>query len=265
MFKSKKVAVLISTAALFIVLAQTAYAGNYTVASGDSLYTIGKLFNTTASTIKLDNHLMSSAIYPGQVLSVHSGTYTVQKGDSLYLIAKKYGVTLSSLRKANNLWSNSIYPGQKLNLPGQGSAGSQTSPGSTSSTAGTPGGALAYTQSDLDLLARLITAEAGSQPYQAQVAVGAVVVNRVKDTRFPNTLSGVIYQKSNGFYQFTPVENGWIDKPATQDAKNAAYEALHGVDPTHGALYYFDDSTTNKWLWSKPIAIRIDRMVFTYY
>jgi len=110
----------------------------------------------------------------------------------------------------------------------------------------------------------LITAEAESEPYNAKVGVGGVVLNRVKDSRFPNSINGVIYEKSYGYYQFTPVENGWIHKPASEDAKRAAYDALHGSDPSNGAVYYFDDSATNKWLWSKPLAARIGRMVYVY-
>jgi len=135
---------------------------------------------------------------------------------------------------------------------------------SASVTAKANSGTIPYTQSDLDLLARLITAEADNQPYVAKVAVGAVVVNRVKDSRFPNTISGVIYDKSYGYYQFTPVMNGMINKPASQEALRAAYDALNGVDPTNGALYFFDNTATNKWLWSKPIALRSGIMVFAY-
>jgi spore germination cell wall hydrolase CwlJ-like protein len=111
----------------------------------------------------------------------------------------------------------------------------------------------------------LITAEADGESYVAKVAVGAVVVNRVQDSRFPNSISAVIYQKDGGYYQFSPVENGWINKPASSDSKRAALEALQGSDPTNGALYYFDDSTTNKWIWSKPIAFRTGNMVYSYY
>lgn len=161
-------------------------------------------------------------------------------------------MSLFALRTANGQWSDQIYPGQVLNLPG-------ISP-STNSTSSS----ISYTSSDVDLLARLITAEAQDEPYNAMVSVGAVVVNRVKSSQFPNTISGVIYQTINGYYQFTPVLNGWINKPASQAAYNAARDALNGVDPTKGALFYFDDSTTNSWLWSKPIAIIIDKMVFVY-
>lgn len=254
MYISKKVKTFLFTISLSLLIASPVYAGTYTVTSGDSLFSIGKLFNSAVSVIKQDNNLSSNTIYPGQALKVQSKTYMVKSGDSLYNIAVKFGVSLDTLRKANNLWSNSIYPGQILNIPG-----AAWTSGSSSS-----GAVIPYSTSDLDLLARLITAEADGQPYQAKVGVGAVIVNRVKSGQFPNTIPGVIYQVIDGFYQFTPVENGWIYRPATQDAKDAAYAALHGNDPTRGALFYFDDSATNTWLWSKPIALRVDKMVFTY-
>jgi len=259
MFYSKKTKVFLIAVSLFLLMSFSAQAAAYKVASGDSLYTIGKLFNTTTGSIMNTNNLSNNVIYPRQVLNVPSDTYTVKSGDTLYLIAKRYGISLYSLEKANNKWNSNIYIGQKLILPGIVSGQSQTPAGGS-----TAGSVVAYNPSDLDLLARLVTAEAQGEPYNAEVSVGAVVLNRVKDSRFPNSIYSVINEISGGYYQFTPVENGWINKPATQDAITAAYNALHGNDPTHGALYYFDDSATNKWLWSKPKAATIGHMVFTY-
>ncbi|OPJ59232.1 cell wall hydrolase [Clostridium oryzae] len=259
MLKSTKIKALLLTAILSLASATSVQAASYTVASGDSLYKIGKLFNVTSTSIVQKNGLSSSAIYPGQILNVSCRTYTVKSGDSLYLIAKKYGVSIYSLRLANHKWDNAIYPGQLLNIPGSASNIVQATAATTVKTV------IPYTTSDANLLARLIEAEAQGEPYQAKVAVGAVVVNRVRDSRFPNTISSVIYQKDAGYYQFTPVVNGWINKPASADSIKAAYAALQGVDPTKGALYYFDDSTTNTWLWSKTVALRVDRMVFSYY
>lgn len=117
---------------------------------------------------------------------------------------------------------------------------------------------------DLDLLARLIMAEAQGESYDAKVAVGAVVMNRVKSGSFPNSISGVIYQKINGYYQFTPVVNGWINKPANSDCINAAKAALSGTDPTKGSLFYYDNKTTNPWMLSKPVSVTIGNMIFAY-
>ena len=239
--------VLLST----VLLSSNVFAAGYKVVADDSLYKIGSLFDTSTATIKSDNGLKSEEIYPGQILGVRALTYTVKPGDSLYIVSQKNGVPLYSLRKANNKWDNTLYPNQKLLLPGKPEA-------DLSKTV------ISCTQSEVDLLARLITAEADNQPYDAKVGVGAVVVNRVQSQEFPNNISSVIYQVINGFYQFTPVENGYINKPASADAKKAANAALYGSDPSKGSLFYFDDSTTNKWLWSKPIKARIDKMVFVY-
>lgn len=256
MFKFSKLRkLLISTSSavfLGLLINHSANAAVYTVQSGDSLYKIGNLYRTTSSAIMSDNNLSSDRIYPGQVLNVPGDTYTIKSGDTLTQIANGNGILLYSLRRANNKWDDIIYPGQKLYLPGVIIA-VQEAPA-----------VIPYISSDLDLLARLIRAEAENQPYNAKVAVGAVVVNRVQSSDWPNTIKDVIYHKSGGYYQFTPVVNGTINKSATDIDRKAAYEALHGVDPTNGAMFYFDDSATNQWLWSKTLAARIDRMVFMY-
>jgi spore germination cell wall hydrolase CwlJ-like protein len=119
-------------------------------------------------------------------------------------------------------------------------------------------------ESDVDVLARLIMAEAQAEPYEAKVAVGAVVINRLQSGQWANTVKGVIYQKSGGYYQFTPVQNGWIDKPADAECIRAAKEALSGADPTNGAQFYYDDKVTNEWILAKPVSIRIGHMTYAY-
>ncbi|MDF2522525.1 MAG: peptidoglycan-binding protein [Clostridiales bacterium] len=257
--KDGKAKIALFTMIISLLVPYTAQAAAYTVAQGDSLYSIGKRFNTTSSAIMSSNNLSSSTIYPGQVLNIPGNTYTVKAGDTLYLIAKSQGVTLTALRQANNKWNDVIYPGQVLVIPNSGTI--QASP--SNSTTGSKS-VISYTAAELDLLARLIMAEAENQPYAAKVAVGAVVINRVQSDQFPNTISGVINQVINGYYQFSPVLNGYINRLASEDAKRAAIEALQGNDPTNGALFYFDDSATNKWLWSKPLAIKIGNMVYVY-
>lgn len=227
----------------------TAYAADYKVTSNDSLYKIGQLFKTSVNTIKSDNNLSSEQIYPGQVLYVPAATYTVKSGDTMFLIAQRYGISLTSLQKANNKWDNNLIPGYKLILPG-------VKPVSDSQTV------IPYTKSEVDLLARLITAEAGGESYQAMVAVGGVVVNRVQSSDWPNNINDVIHQVIGGYYQFTPVKNGYINKPASDIALRAAWAALYGSDPSKGAIFYFDDSTTNQWLRAKTVMARIDTMTF---
>lgn len=240
------------TLMFLLLLTSTAQAAEYTVVPKDSLYTISRLFDTTTDQLMADNHLSGSLIYPGQVVKVPAATYTVKSGDTLFLIAQRYGIPLNSLKKANNEWDNIIYPGQKLILPG------------ISSTANTSvqNTVIPYTSAEVDLLARLISAEAKGEPYEAMVAVGGVVVNRVKSSVWPNTITDVIYHVTGGYYQFTPVKIGTIYDPATSDAIRAAWAALYGADPSKGALFFFDTSSTNQWLWSKPISARIGSMVF---
>ena len=107
---------------------------------------------------------------------------------------------------------------------------------------------------DLQLLARIISAEARREPYQGQVAVGAVVLNRVRHPSFPDTLAGVIYQRD----AFTAVSDGQFDQPVAESAYRAAQDALNGSDPSGGALYYFNPATaTSAWIWSRPLIVTI--------
>ena len=115
--------------------------------------------------------------------------------------------------------------------------------------------------SDVQLLARAINGEARGEPYEGQVAVGAVILNRVRDSRFPNTIAGVIYQPG----AFTAVSDGQINVPIDENSTvvKAARDALNGWDPTDGAVYYFNPNTaTNKWIWSRPLIKTIGKHRF---
>ena len=106
--------------------------------------------------------------------------------------------------------------------------------------------------SDIQLLARAINGEARGEPYEGQVAIGAVILNRVDDSRFPNTIAGVIYQSG----AFTAVADGQINMAIAEGSTvlKAARDAMNGWDPTGGAIYYFNpDTATNKWIWSRPL------------
>lgn len=256
MFKLNKLRTFIAAAAFTFMAGTSAKAASYQVVSGDSLYYISKTFNSSVQALVNNNGLTGYSIYPGQVLSVPGVDYTVKSGDSLYFIAQRYGISVNLLRLANNKWTDMIYIGEKLVIP--------TGSNWTTSQSAAPKGVISYTSSDVDLLARLITAEAGGESYNAMVSVGAVIVNRVKSAEFPNTISGVIYDQPGGYYQFTPVLNGMINKPASQTAINAAYDALKGTDPTNGALYFYDTTATNSWLRSKPVAANIGGLIFAY-
>lgn len=152
---------------------------------------------------------------------------------------------------------------QKNGLTVDGKAGDQTlaamglsAGGGNSSNSGGSGGA---SSSQVDLLARLISAEARGEPYSGQVAVGAVVLNRIKHPSFPNTLPGVIYQSG----AFTCITDGQFNQPVAESAYRAARAALNGVDPSGGAIYYFNPSTaTSSWIWSRPLITVIGKHRF---
>lgn len=115
--------------------------------------------------------------------------------------------------------------------------------------------------SDVQLLARAINGEARGEPYEGQVAVGAVILNRVKSSKFPNTIAGVIYEPG----AFTAVSDGQINVAISEGSTvvKAARDALNGWDPSGGAIYYFNPATaTNKWIWSRPLIKTIGKHRF---
>ena len=116
-----------------------------------------------------------------------------------------------------------------------------------------------YSDSDVALLARLIYGEARGESYVGQVAVGAVVMNRIKSASFPNTMAGVIYQS----YAFTAVDDGQINLTPNATARKAAQDAMNGWDPTYGALYYYNPATaTSSWIFSRKTTVTIGNHVF---
>ena len=116
-----------------------------------------------------------------------------------------------------------------------------------------------YTSSDLYLLAKTIYAEARGESYTGQVAVGAVILNRVKSSKFPNTISGVVYQK----HAFTAVSDGQINLEPDKTAMNAAQDAMNGWDPTYGCIYYYNPAVaTSSWIFSRKTVTTIGKHVF---
>ena len=147
---------------------------------------------------------------------------------------------------------------RKNGLTADGIAGPNTlkamgiSSGSSSSSS-------ASNSNNVNLLSRLIYGESRGETYTGQVAVGAVVLNRVKSSNFPNTIAGVIYQAG----AFDAVSDGQINMTPDSTAKKAAQDALNGWDPSHGAIYYFNPATaTNKWIWSRPMTVTIGKHRF---
>ena len=141
---------------------------------------------------------------------------------------------------------------KKNRLTVDGIAGTQTlkAMGITSSSSSSS----SNNSSNVNLLARVVYGEARGEPYTGQVAVAAVVLNRVKSSKFPNSISGVVYQSG----AFDAVADGQINMTPDTTAKKAAQDALNGWDPSYGAIYYFNPNTaTSAWIWSRPVTVVI--------
>ena len=155
---------------------------------------------------------------------------------------------LVSFQKNNGLTADGIVGSKTLKALGLSTSGASSSGQNSTSS------------NDEYLLARIISAEARGEPYSGQVAVGAVVLNRVDHPSFPNTIAGVIYQKG----AFTALDDGQFDQPIADSAYRAAREALAGSDPTGGCIYYYNPKTaTNAWIRTLPITTRIGKHVFS--
>lgn len=147
----------------------------------------------------------------------------------------------------------------KNGLTVDGIAGTKTLQAMGIYSSSTTSGSSSTNSNDVNLLARLVYGEARGEPYAGQVAVAAVVLNRVKSSSFPNTIAGVIYQKG----AFNVVDDGQINLSPNSTAKKAAQDALNGWDPSYGSIYYFNPSTaTNAWIWSRPHVVTIGKHRF---
>ena len=163
--------------------------------------------------------------------------------DGIY--GSKTLAAVKSFQKKNGLTVDGIAGTKTLNA--MGITSSSNSSGTTSNS------------SNVNLLAHLIYGEARGESYIGQVAVGAVIMNRVKSSLFPNTIAGVIYQKG----AFDAVSDGQINMNPDNTAKKAAQDAINGWDPSYGAIYYFNPATaTNKWIWSRPVTVTIGKHRF---
>ena len=156
------------------------------------------------------------------------GIYGTQTVNAVKYFQRKNGLAVDGIAGTNTLRAMGIY-----------SSSSGNSSGNTS---------------DLNLLSKLVYGEARGEPYAGQVAVAAVVLNRVKSSSFPNSIAGVIYQSG----AFDVVSDGQINLTPNSTAKKAAQDAMNGWDPSYGAIYYFNPNTaTNKWIWSRPMTVTI--------
>ncbi|MEA4823761.1 MAG: spore cortex-lytic enzyme [Clostridiaceae bacterium] len=187
-------------------------------------------YGSTGTTVKtIQEKLSGWGYYSGPV----DGIYGPLTRDAVYFFQRKNGLTVDGIVGPATLRALGISSG------GTGSVGSR--------------------DENSYLLARIISAEARGEPYEGQVAVGAVVMNRVRHPSFPNTIAGVVYQ--NG--AFTAVTDGQINTPIADSAYRAASDALNGWDPSGGAIYYYNPAkTSNAWIRSRAIIKTIGSHIF---
>ena len=228
MKKTLKTILLLCMAVCFIVSAS--FAINASAPQQASALTLKQ--GSTGSTVKkVQQKLKNWGYYKGAVDGIF-GSKTKE--------AVKY------FQRKNGLKVDGIVGNQTLKALGM-------SAGSSSNVTGN------YSDADINLLARLIYGEARGESYVGQVAVGAVVMNRIKSSSFPNTMSGVIYQR----YAFTAVDDGQINLTPNETAKKAAKDAINGWDPSYGAIYYYNPATaTSQWIFSRQTTVTIGRHVF---
>lgn len=172
--------------------------------------------------------------------------HTVEAGDSLYWIALTYGLSIAELKELNNLKSDVLRVGQRLLVP-------------VDQVKHYPVG-VRLTNQEVEWLAQMIYAEARGEPYLGQVAVGAVIINRMLSPQFPNTLRGVLFQTN----AFQPIQNGSFYMTPNETARRAALEALNGHDPTGGALFFFNPRrSSDRFMHSRPVKVTIGNHRFT--
>ncbi len=217
--KDKKMFIILFILSLIFIVYNVFFRGDETLA-------LSKYGSKGSEVTQIQTKLKRWGYYTGSI----DGIYGSQTLAAVKYFQRKNGLTVDGIAGTKTLQAMGIY----------------TSSSSSSSSANN--------SSNLNLLARLVYGEARGEPYTGQVAVAAVVLNRVKSSSFPNTVSGVIYQAG----AFSVVSDGQINLTPNQTAYNAARDALNGWDPSYGSIYYFNPNTaTSSWIWSRPHVITI--------
>ena len=217
--KDKKMFIILFILSLIFIVYNVFFRGDETLA-------LSKYGSRGSEVTQIQTKLKRWGYYTGSI----DGIYGSQTLAAVKYFQRKNGLTVDGIAGTKTLQAMGIY----------------TSSSSSSSSANN--------SSNLNLLARLVYGEARGEPYTGQVAVAAVVLNRVKSSSFPHTVSGVIYQAG----AFSVVNDGQINLTPNQTAYNAARDALNGWDPSYGSIYYFNPNTaTSSWIWSRPHVITI--------
>ena len=231
MLKSRKKKILVSVIAL-VAIAMTIFAIFF---ENNTVEALSKYGSRGDEVRQIQTKLKRWGYYKGNI----DGIYGSQTLEAVKYFQRKNGLKVDGIAGPATLKAMGI----------------MTSTSSSSSS----GGSTSTNSNNLNLLSRLIYGEARGEPYTGQVAVGAVVMNRVRSSSFPNTISGVIYQSG----AFDVVRDGQINLTPNDTARKAAQDALNGWDPSYGAIYYFNPSTaTNKWIWSRPMTVTIGKHRF---
>lgn len=225
--KSKKIAFILLVIAIIVFILYNVFM------NGSNVLALSKYGSRGSEVTQIQTKLKRWGYYKGDV----DGIYGSQTVSAVKLFQRKNGLSVDGIAGKNTLAAMGIY---------SSSSGSSSS-GSNSNS------------SNVNLLSRLVYGEARGESYTGQVAVAAVVLNRVKHSSFPNSISGVIYQKG----AFDAVSDGQINMTPDATAKKAAQDAINGWDPSYGAIYYFNPNTaTNKWIWSRPMTVTIGKHRF---
>ncbi|WP_169864940.1 cell wall hydrolase [Sutcliffiella halmapala] len=184
---------------------------------------------------------LAVALFTGTGFSAQAAeSYKVQSGDTLYNIGKTYGVSAKEVQEINNKGNHLIFPGESLQLP------------------------KTVSEEEKEVLAQLVHAESKGEPYAGKVAVATVVLNRVDSEHFPDSIKEVIYETTpGGVYQFSPVQNGEINKEADEEAMKAVEEAIAFHGEGKNSLYFFNpDKTNDQWIRTRPVTKTIGNHVF---
>ena len=189
--------------------------------SSVTVYSLSKFGSQSEEVRLIQSKLKNWGYYKGEI----DGIFGSETKKAVIAFQKKNGLTADGIAGKNTLAAMGIYGADDSN-----------------------------NSSDYSLLARIISAEARGEPYMGQVAVGAVVLNRVEHPSFPDTLSGVVYQKG----AFSCLYDGQFNEPISESAYKAATDAINGLDPSGGAIYYYNPKkSTNKWIFSRTIITTI--------
>lgn len=232
----------------------------YTVQKNDTLEAISKQYEVSVQSLKQANSKANDQINIGERLTIpgsstanenvqknnsavssntYQAIYQVKSGDTLSSISQQYKVSIQIIKQNNNVDGKQIFVGQHLKID-----------------TGIP-------LQEVDLMARLVNAEAGGEPHEGKVAVAKVVLNRVNANGFPNTIKDVIYEPIKNGYAFTPVTDGRINQPATQEARMAVEEALTSKGTNSDWLYFYNPKTsTDKWITTRQTVAQIGNHLF---